>query len=88
MKNYEFVSAEYDRDSMQSGPDIFDPEGSSGNTFTSIKYELERAGWIASFRIYSISGQLIQSLAQNEILGTRGLFTWTGTDSFGKIVRP
>jgi hypothetical protein len=26
-------------------------------------------------------------LAQNEILGTKGFFTWTGTDSSGQIVR-
>jgi len=87
-KNSQFVSAEYDGNIIQIEPEVFDPEGSSGNTFTSIKYELEQAGWIASFRIYSISGQLIQSLAQNEILGAKGLFTWSGTDSFGKIVRP
>jgi hypothetical protein len=87
-KNSQFISAEYDGNIIQIEPEVFDPEGSAGNTFTSIKYELEQAGWIGSFRIYSISGQLIQSLAQNEILGTRGLFTWTGTDSSGKIVRP
>ncbi|MFT4859267.1 MAG: hypothetical protein ACI9UV_002111 [Algoriphagus sp.] len=87
-KNSQFISAEYDGNIIQIEPEVFDPEGSAGNTFTSIKYELEQAGWIGSFRIYSISGQLIQSLAQNEILGARGLFTWTGTDSFGKIVRP
>jgi len=86
-KNSQFISAEYDGNIIQIEPEVFDPEGSAGNTFTSIKYELDQAGWIGSFRIYSISGQLIQSLAQNEILGTRGLFTWTGTDPSGKIVR-
>lgn len=30
----------------------------------------------------------MQVLAQNEVLGVTGLFTWTGTDSQGKIVRP
>jgi hypothetical protein len=87
-KNSQFISAEFDGNIIQIEPEVFDPEGSAGNTFTSIKYELDQAGWIGSFRVYSISGQLIQTLAQNEILGTRGLFTWTGTDSSGKIVRP
>ena len=73
---------------IQIEPEVFDPEGSNGNTFTSIRYELAQAGWIGNFRIYAISGQLIQSLAQNEVLGTKGLFTWTGTDSAGKVVRP
>jgi hypothetical protein len=30
---------------------------------------------------------LIHTLAQNQILGTNGIFTWTGTDSTGKRVR-
>lgn len=58
------------------------------NTFTAIRFELDQSGWIRNFRIYSTTGQLMQVLAQNEVLGVTGLFTWTGTDSQGKIVRP
>jgi hypothetical protein len=86
-KNSQFISAEYDGSIIQIEPEAFDPEGSNGNTFVSVKYELNQAGWIGSFKVYSISGQLIQVLAQNEILGTKGFFTWTGTDSSGQIVR-
>jgi len=87
-KNSQYISSEFDGNLIQIEPEVFDPEGRNGNSFTSIKYELDQAGWLGSFRIYSISGQLIQSLAQNEILGSKGLFTWTGTDASGKIVRP
>ena len=82
------ISGEFEGELIQIEPEVFDPEGSNGNTFTTIKYELDQAGWIGSFRVYSTAGQLIQSLAQNELLGVSGLFTWTGTDSQGKIVRP
>ena len=30
----------------------------------------------------------LSKMAQNELLEASGLFTWTGTDSQGKIVRP
>jgi hypothetical protein len=87
-KNSQFISEEYDGNIIQIEPEVFDPEGSNGNTFTSIKYELDQAGWVGSFQVFSISGQLIISLANNELLGTKGLLTWSGTDSNGKIVRP
>jgi flagellar hook assembly protein FlgD len=45
---------------------------------------LDQSGWVGSFRIYDISGRIVTVLAQNEILATQGLYTWTGTDSQGR----
>lgn len=73
---------------IEIDPEVFDPEGSSGPASTSIRYQLDQPGWMGTFRIYSAAGQLIHTLAQNQILGTDGLLTWTGTDSTGKLVRP
>ncbi len=87
-KNSQAISAEFDGDIIQLEPEVFDPEGSNGITFTTIKYELDQAGWVGSFRIYAISGQLIQVLVQNELLGAKGHFIWTGTDDQGRSVRP
>lgn len=87
-KNSQVISGEFEGELIQIEPEAFDPEGSNGNTFATIKYELDQAGWIGSFRIYSTTGQLIKPLAQNEILGASGLFTWSGTNSLGNIVRP
>ncbi|WP_439487499.1 lamin tail domain-containing protein [Algoriphagus sp.] len=87
-KNSQVVSGEFTADLIQIVPEVFDPEGSNGNTFAAIRYELNQSGWIGNFSIYTTTGQLVQVLAQNELLGSSGLFTWTGTDSQGKIVRP
>lgn len=87
-KNSQVISGEFEGELIQIDPEVFDPEGSNGNTFTSIRYELDQAAWIGNFRVYSTAGQLIHVLAQNELLGVSGLLTWTGTDSQGKIVRP
>ncbi|MFN3998050.1 lamin tail domain-containing protein [Algoriphagus sp.] len=86
-KNSQALDFEFESNIIQIDPEIFDPEGSVGAAFTSIRYQLDRTGWIGSFKIYSAAGQLIQTLAQNQILGTEGLLTWTGTDSTGKLVR-
>ncbi|MDF2158806.1 lamin tail domain-containing protein [Algoriphagus sp. CAU 1675] len=87
-KNSQLIPGEFEGELIQIDPGIFDPEGSNGNTFAAIRYQLGQNGWVGSFRIYDLGGRLVQALAQNEILGTEGFFTWTGTDGAGKKVRP
>ncbi len=87
-KNSQVISGEFEGDLIQIDPGVFDPEGSNGNTFTTIRYELGQPGWVGSFRIFSTTGQLVQVLTQNQLLGVSGFFTWTGTDGQGKISRP
>ncbi|TFV93491.1 lamin tail domain-containing protein [Algoriphagus kandeliae] len=87
-ENSQQIPDEFSGELIQIDPEIFDPEGSNGNTFTTIRYQVDQAGWVGTFRIYDIAGRLIQVLAQNEILGREGLYTWTGVDSQGKRLRP
>lgn len=87
-KNSQVISGEFEGEMILIEPKVFDPEGSNGNTFTTIQYQLDQAGWIGSFRVYNLAGQLMHVLAHNEILGVDGFFTWTGTDSQGGKVRP
>lgn len=73
---------------IQIDPEVFDPEGSNGKTFTTISYELDQPGWVGSFEIFDISGRLIYSLGRNVILGPKGIYTWEGTDEMTRKVRP
>lgn len=86
-KNSQALDIEFEAEIIQIDPEVFDPEGSSGSGFTSIRYQMDMAGWVGTFKIYSSGGQLIETLAQNQILGTNGMFTWRGTDSTGMQVR-
>lgn len=86
-ENSQISGMEPNLELVKIDPEVFDPEGSNGQTFTQISYTLAETGWVGSFRIYDLSGRLIQSLAENAILGNEGLFTWTGTDSQGKRVK-
>lgn len=87
-KNSQTLESEFLQNRIEIDPEVFDPEGSSGPAFTSIRYLLDQSGWMGTFQLYSVGGQLIRVLAQNQILGTSGMFTWTGTDSTGRLVRP
>ncbi|SHO63851.1 lamin tail domain-containing protein [Algoriphagus zhangzhouensis] len=86
-KNSQVIQNELVGNIIQISPEAFDPEGSNGQTFTTISYELDQAGWIGSFRIYDLAGRMVSSLSENDLLATRGLYTWTGTDQNGKLVR-
>lgn len=79
---------EFESNLIQIEPQVVDPEGSFGPTFTTIRYQLDQPGWVGSFSVFSTSGLLVVTLAQNQLLGTDGLFTWNGTDVSGARVRP
>lgn len=87
-KNSQSISGEFEEEMIQIDPEVFDPLGSSGPSFASIRYEIGQSGWVGTFRIFSSSGQWVQTLAQNQVLGTSGLLTWAGTDASGKMAKP
>ncbi|MEY3645142.1 MAG: hypothetical protein RLZZ207_1840, partial [Bacteroidota bacterium] len=77
-----------DVNTVQIDPQVFDPEGSSGPNFITVRYSLEQAGWVGSFTIYSVAGREVAVLGQQQILGTSGVYSWSGTDETGRRVRP
>lgn len=87
-QNSTVLGGEADAGLLQVEPLVFDPEGSSGPNFTTIRYSLEEIGWVGSFRIYGAGGQLVQVLGENQVLGRQELYAWTGTDGSGNRVRP
>ncbi len=87
-RNSQFLNEETLNDIFKIEPKVFDPEGSQGPAFTTISYELDQAGWVGTLGIYSVTGLLVNTLCQNQVLGTRGIFTWNGLDEKGARVRP
>ena len=87
-KNSTVVRADIEGEILKVDPQVFDPEGSSGPNFVTIQYSLEQAGWVGSFTIYSAAGREVILLGQQQILGTSGVYSWSGTDAAGSRVRP
>lgn len=69
-------------------PQVFVPDAPGEQHFTVISYQMEEPGLMATLRIYSVTGQLIKELCQNDLWGTSGFYTWDGTNSSGGKVRP
>jgi hypothetical protein len=88
LKNSTALSAEPVFEPISLFPQVFDPGGSTGPSQVSIRYSMEQSGWVGSFIIYSAAGREVRILGQNQILGTSGVFSWTGTDASGTRVPP
>lgn len=69
-------------------PPVFVPDAPGEQNFTMISYQMDEPGVMATIRIYSIAGQMIKELCQNDIWGTSGFYTWDGTNLSGSKVRP
>ncbi|MDO9553714.1 lamin tail domain-containing protein [Rhodonellum sp.] len=68
-------------------PKVFAPDALGQQNFTTISYKMEQSGNLATIRIYGIDGKLVKELAQGEIWGDSGFYTWEGTDQGGRKVR-
>jgi hypothetical protein len=69
-------------------PKSFVPDAPGEQNFTTISYEMESPGFVATLRIYSVNGQMVKELCQNDVWGSSGFYTWDGTNLSGKKVRP
>ncbi len=56
----------------------FSPNADGTDDFLIINYILGEPGWSGTITIFNRYGQRIKILADNELLGTKGFFTWDG----------
>jgi hypothetical protein len=63
-------------------PEIFST--SSGQfDFAMIAYNFEHAGFVANVKIVNQQGRVVKTVAENELLGAEGFFTWRGDTTQG-----
>lgn len=68
-------------------PKSFAPDDPGAPNFATISYQFANQGNVANITIYDVLGREIKKVAQNELLGTEGFFTWDGTDQTGRKAR-
>ena len=61
-------------------PEIFSPNNDGIDDYLQIKYKLKQEDYTARIMIYNSRGQLVKTLANNELLGTQGQIIWDGLD--------
>ncbi len=65
-------------------PELFTPDDDGQNDLTTLNYQLDQTGYVASVTVYDALGQLTRRLLRNESLPTTGFVQWDGTDERGR----
>ncbi|WP_162555989.1 lamin tail domain-containing protein [Reichenbachiella versicolor] len=83
--NSQFIQGTSLSSKIQIDPKVFFPDNTGADDFTTIKYELSLAGNFASIYIYDQLGQMVRTLANNQLLPASGLIKWDGITDQGVI---
>ena len=59
-------------------PETFSPDNDGFNDVVNINYEFTAPGFVVSVEIYDKAGRKVKSLVQNELVGSKGTFSWDG----------
>jgi len=81
-RHYGNISAQF-----EISPKVFLPDNSGQADFTSIRYQFEEPGHVASIRIFDARGRAVKDLVQNATLSTTGSLQWDGTDEHHQKVK-
>jgi len=77
-ENSQFTKEEDIEDPVSVSPEIFSPNADGVDDVLNINYEFENPGYTANITIYNSAGKLTKTLIRNELLGTKGSFSWDG----------
>jgi len=67
-------------------PEVFIPLVGQPD-FALIRYRFDQGGYVANVKIFDDQGHLIKQIANNDVLGTEGVFRWDGDRDNGNPVR-
>ncbi len=73
--------------SLAAEPATFAPGDPGGRSFTSINYQMESPGKLATITIHDLTGRTIRTIVQNQTLAASGSFIWDGITDQGQQVR-
>ena len=63
----------------------FSPDQDGYHDFLEIQYDLPAPNMLVQAYIYSLGGNLVKKLIDNELFGTSGFFIWDGSTEYGTI---
>jgi hypothetical protein len=65
-------------------PKVFTPDEDGQADFTTIQYQFEKGGSLATLKVFDEMGRQIKTIATNQPVGTEGFFRWDGTHDNGQ----
>jgi hypothetical protein len=78
-----YINSQFAEENREDGqftvePGVFKPGNDGLDDHTTIRFSLERSGFLASVLIFDANGALCKHLVNNKLLGTSGSFSWNG----------
>lgn len=61
-------------------PRIISPDNNGTDDLAQISINIDEAGWVANALVFDASGRRVRYLLRNEVLGTKNIFSWDGSD--------
>jgi hypothetical protein len=78
-ENSQFLEMWDDGTSFSVQPEVFSPDGDGLNDQLGIVYDFGTPGKLISVIVFNAEGRLVKILANNEMPGTHGIYSWDGT---------
>ncbi|SFC07791.1 C-terminal domain of CHU protein family protein [Flexibacter flexilis DSM 6793] len=72
---------------MTIEPKAFTPDNDGDRDFTTIRYKFNSGNATINLSIYDDQGRLVRRLAQNQLVGSEGFYTWDGAFDNGQKAR-
>ncbi len=84
--NSQFLEMDDSREAIHISPKVCSPGFDAQNGHIGIQYQFDEPGYLANILIFNASGQMIRHLVNNELLGTKGTYSWDGiADNKSKV---
>jgi len=75
------------KEEIEIEPEIFTPDQDGNKDFVRIRYNLSQAGAMSTIIVMDPRGRIIKKVAENQLLGSEGFFTWDGTNDYSQKAR-
>ena len=75
------------KEGIEIEPEIFTPDQDGHHDMVMIRYNFPNPGTMATIIVMDPRGRMIKRIAENQLLGTEGFFTWDGSDDHGRCAR-
>lgn len=85
-ENSQFQQVTID-DEIKITPTTFSPNNDGVEDLLTISYNFLTAGFVANVMIYDAKGREVRNLIKNELLGSRGSFSWDGINNDNEKAR-
>ncbi len=85
-----YVNSQYVADSIITSEisitdELFSPNNDGSKDILSISYKFTKTDCRVHVRIFDVSGRIVKTLLNNQLLGAEGSFSWDGTNDAGDM---